>query len=41
MEFWTRVFSRLSTRSELERSMIKGDNPVEEDKKGNGEYPEY
>ena len=41
MEFWTRVFSNSSTQNSLEKDTIKGDSPVEEDEKRNGEYPEY
>ena len=39
--FWTRVLPRLPTGSLLESSAIKGDSPVPESRKVNGEYPEY
>ena len=41
VEFWTRVFSNSLSRSSLEQDTKKGYSPVEEDEKGNGEYPEY
>ena len=41
MELWTRVFSNSSTQSSLEQDTKKGDSPVEEGEKLNGEYPEY